>query len=249
MHLTSETHSICSNHPHRRGVTRSFASGLIAAILLLTSGIGVAQESLLSSNDGASNDGHYQTWIDVDTWITDIGTLLYRDDDGDGYFSGFSLTIDADTYHKQTEIYASIDVQRAFGERERLHTSANFPIYGDQLSDEYRIDIDLLANYPAGDYNLYIDLHDAYDHRVLDGVSAVDFSNLYRLPLESEDLDLYNENEHDDYPGHHPDSPSAPVNADIRVVEYAGSSGFFLIMAILTIATLRKFGTCRHKCR
>lgn len=186
------------------------------------------------------NDRHQAAWLYEDAWITDIGTLLYRDDDEDGYFSGFSLTIDADTHYQQADIYASIDVQRIFGERERLHTSGNFTLYGNSLSDEYRIDIDLLKNYSAGDYDIYIALHDAYDHRVLDSVGAAEFTNLYRLPLESDDLDIPNVYEHTNDPIYYPDSPPLTVNHDIRAVEYAGSSGYLLLLALLVIVYVRK---------
>jgi len=197
----------------------------------------------------AGSNSYHHSWLDQETWITDIGTLLYRDDDKDGYFSGFSLTVDADTYFQQAQIYASIGLQRAYGQRERLHTTANFTIYSNELSDEYRIDIDLLSNYQAGEYDLFIDLHDAYDHRLLDSVSAMDFSNLFRLPLESEDLDRYYESEQGADPVHHHNPSTTPVNSDIRVVEYAGSSGFFLLMAMLAMVSLRISETVRYKSR
>ena len=244
MHLTSKTQLNCSSHFQQQNICHPVVASLLVASLLLFSDISAAQQSNLSSGDK-----HHHTWLNPEIWIADIGTLLYRDDDQDGYFSGFSLTIDADTYYQQAEIYVSIDVKRSFGERERLHTSANFTIYGDNVSDEYRIDIDLLANYQADDYDLYIDLHDAYNHQVLDSVSSADFSNLYRLPLESENLDQYYEIEHEADPVHQPNTPSEPVNADIRVVEYAGSSGFFLISAILSIVALRKSGSRRYHSR
>ncbi|MFK7856929.1 MAG: choice-of-anchor H family protein [Granulosicoccus sp.] len=181
---------------------------------------------------------HQIVWFDSDTWISDIGTLLFRDEDRDGYFSGFSLSIDVDTHFKQAEVYLSIGIQRAIGQPERLHTTQSFNIYGHSLADEYRIDIDLLSNYPAGDYDLNIDLHDAFDHRILDSVSAADFSNLFRLPLESEDMDIdYGSGDYTDGSDHH--ESVQPANHDIRVVEYTGSSGLFFLLMLIALVTIR----------
>lgn len=181
---------------------------------------------------------HQIVWFDSDTWISDIGTLLFRDQDRDGYFSGFSLSVDVDTHYKQAEVYLAIGIQRAIGQPERLHTTQTFKVYGHSLADEYRIDIDLLSNYPAGDYDLNIDLHDAFDHRILDSVSAAEFSNLFRLPLESEDMDfLHDSGDFTDATDHH--DPAQPANHDIRVVEYTGSSGLVFLLALVALVTIR----------
>ena len=189
-----------------------------------------------SVNPPSTNHWDHHHWFDSDTWITDIGTLLYRDDDGDGYYSGFSLTIDADTHYHRADIYAAIDIQRVVGTRERLHTSQTFTVYNDSNADEYRIDIDLLSNYAAGDYDLHIDIHDAYNHTVLDSVGAALFSNLSRLPLESSDLEYHVIDEHE----YDQNSSQQPVNDDIRVVEYTGSSGIPVLLFLLVAGLMRR---------
>lgn len=188
------------------------------------------------------DDGNHLTigtdhflWFGGNIWITDIGTLLYSDDDQDGYFSGFSLTIDADTEYSQADVYATIDVQRSQGERERLHTTDSFSIYGNSLTDEYRIDIELVRNYPIGDYDLFVNLIDANDHEVVDSVGAYDISNLYRLPLESEDFD-------NDPALINPITqfPPAAINSDIRVVEHAGAGSTWLLLVLGIPAIARR---------
>lgn len=175
---------------------------------------------------------HHPVWTNDEAWITDIGTLLYRDDDSDGYFAGFSLTLDSDTRYQHTEVHAIIDVQGPLGVREFLHKTATFSLHGNTLSDEYRVDIELVRNYPAGEYDLFIDLIDSSSHRILDSVSARDFSNLSALPLESEDLDLQ------------VNTPLEPEpiasNDDVRVVEYAGASGGVLLMMLITLLVSRR---------
>lgn len=183
--------------------------------------------------NASSNDNHltlnpqHVLWLDGGIWITNIGTSLYVDNDQDGYFSAFSLTIDADTDYSQADVYATIDVQRSGGERETLHTTGTFSIYGNSLSDEYRVDIELVRNYPIGDYDLYINLVDANNHALVDSVGPNDISNLSRLPLESLELD----NDPAPYTTAAP-SHTPTINTDIRVVEYSGSSSIWLLLAL-----------------
>ena len=182
--------------------------------------------SIMLQTDAASQtDLGYLPWATDVAWITGIGTLLYHDSDNDGYHSGFSLTIDADTSMNFMDVYVTIDLQSYSGLRERLHTSSNYSLYGRTLTDEYQIDIELLQNYPTDEYDLTVELHDVYDHRVLDRVSARDFSNLSALPLESEDLDYFYDSR--------PVQPLyPPANDDIYVEEYAGSTGLLTALCL-----------------
>ena len=179
-------------------------------------------------------------------WINDIGTLLYADPDGDGYFSGISLSIDADTPYSSFEVFAAIDIitlpsQSQDALTERLLTTRNFDIYGYSGSDEYRVDIDLVRNYSPGTYALEVTLFDARTERLIDRVGANDFRNLRNLPLESEDNDTF----------FTPVSerPIEPANDDIRVSEYAGGTGFGMIMMVLVVALARIYPAYRQRTR
>lgn len=163
-------------------------------------------------------------WYYGEAWITQIDSYIYGDRDRDGYFSGLTLTIDADTRQVQNEVYVIIELQPGYGARERLHTTGNFMLYGSSFSDEYRIDIDLLRHYDAAQYDLYIELLDARTNRVLDSVGAQDFNNLRSLPLESEDLDSQY------YPTQDPGR--YVQNDDILAHEYAGSTGALLALLL-----------------
>lgn len=189
--------------------------------------------SLLQDTTQPSSSVRSAPWSDDAAWITDIGTSLYHDEDRDGYYSSLSLIIDADTSRSYTEVYLTIDLQHHQGSRERLHTSNIFSIYGSSLSDEYQIDLDLLQNYPTGTYDLYIELHDAYDRDVLDWVNASNFNNLSALPLESEDRD------HTYDPA--PNEPQyTPANDDIYVTEYAGSAGLSMSLGLGLVLAARR---------
>ena len=193
------------------------------------------QKQALSSDNHLTAHREPVLWLHRDIWITNIGTLLYKDDDQDGYFSGFSLTIDADTEYSHADVYAAIDVQRPEGERERLHTTGTFSLYGNSIADEYRVDIELVSNYPIGDYDLFVSLVDANNDTIVDQVDAYDMSNLSRLPLESEDVD-------NDPTPLNPTHPvqAQQINADIRVVEYSGAGSVWLLLTLGIPAVLRR---------
>lgn len=201
-----------------------------------------SSRSLSEASDGDPDAAHlaprHILLFGNDFWISDIGTLLYRDADRDGYFSGFSLTIDADTHYSHAAVYAAIDMQLPQGTRERLHTTGTFNLYGNSLTDEYRIDIDLVQNYPIGHYDLFVNLVDAHDHSVLDTVDASEFSNLAGLPLESEDTDHQPETSHPVNP-----APTTPThNTNIRVTEYSGALNYWMLLAL----TFSIFMRCRR---
>ena len=175
-----------------------------------------------------------------ETWVAEIGTLLTRDLDNDGYFTGFSLSVDVDTFFTDQDVYLALYTRDSSGTESPLHRTRDFSIYGDALSDEYEIDIDLVTSYPADTYDLIIDVHNARDDRILDSVDNRQFSNLRRLPLESEDLDVAPRP-----PITEPDTPSnddglVPAGS-IRVAEHAGSaSGWWLAGLFLLAARTRR---------
>lgn len=185
-----------------------------------------ANAQLVSQNDGGLR---HHPWQDDIAWISSIGTLLHDDADTDGYYNGFSLTVDADSAYQHIDVYLTIDVQLGGQHRERLHSGSDFTLYRQSLTDGYRIDIDLLRNYPAGHYDLWVELHDAYDHRTLDTVGADDFNNLYSLPLESRDMDYLPANL----------QAPRPANDDIAVTEHAGSAGFAMLILMGLISIIR----------
>ena len=208
----------------------------MTAVLVL-SAAGAGSTAAFAASDITVDNTHQHTqYLDDGAWVNDIGTLLYGDSDGDGYFSGLSLSIDADSNYGSYDVYAIIDISgnldgSAQYQTERLHTTSNFTVYGRSATDEYRVDIDLVRNYSPGIYDLQVLLVDAHDNRVMDSLDAFEFRNLRSLPLESTD------NESIDAPLIN--SPQNAPNDDIFVTEYAGGSGAAFI-ALLMMSLLLK---------
>ncbi len=181
-----------------------------------------------------------------ETWVAEIGTLLTRDLDNDGYFTGFSLSVDVDTFFTDQDVYLALYTRDSSGTESPLHRTRDFSIYGDALSDEYEIDIDLVTSYPADTYDLIIDVHNARDDRILDSVDNRQFSNLRRLPLESEDLDVAPRP-----PITQPDTPSnddglVPAGS-IRVAEHAGSASGWWLAGLFLLAARTRCGGRRPR--
>jgi len=221
----------------------------------------LTQDPLLTSSEHAINglDSRHYLLIGSDIWISNIDARLFNDQDGDGYFSSFSLRVDANTRYSHAEVFANIAIEFPDGAREHLHTTADFDIYGNtntgsnslelpfygntygnSFHDEYRVDIDLLRNYSIGQYNLFIELVETHSNRVVDQIGAGDISILSSLPLESRATDS------NSILGQAEDFTNDSISqTDIRVVERAGSMGVWALTVLFLLKIFRS--TYRHR--
>ncbi len=188
----------------------------------------------------------HATYLTPQVWVASIGTLLFDDLDGDGYHSGFSLSMDVDSEFGDTDVYATIYLSGSNEELNLLHTSERFTIYGSLIGDEYRIDTELRNNYPTDYYDVTIDVHDAWSDEVLDSVNARVFSNLNALPLESSDNEYdysdYTDDQSDNSDNEDHQATQHPANsrADVVITEYAGALHPVLLLMALAGLFLRR---------
>ncbi len=187
-----------------------------------------------AARNGGLDGFHFESSSRPQIWISDIGTLLFDDADGDGYHSGFSLTIDVDSEFGDTEVYAKIYLEPADEAAIFLHKTSQFTVYGTTIGDEYRVDSELRNNYAAKDYNVAIDIHDAWTDKLLDTATARGFENLNRLPLESADLNQPS------YNGFDSADPDTNGEADVVVTEYAGAFNPTLLFLLVGGMLLRR---------
>jgi|GEM_PF-1047686 len=162
---------------------------------------------------------------DPKVWVDDVGTSFYADYDNDGYFGGFSLSFDVDTYSGRRDIYAVIYLQLNGRTPAVLHTTEIFTIYSRSGSDNYRVEAELVDNYSAGSYQVQIDIHDAHNDDILDSVGQDSFRNLRNLPLEAE-------------PYRH---GSGTTTSAVLITEYAGFSGPALLFMLGMAVLMRRF--------
>lgn len=127
--------------------------------------------------------------LDTGFSIFDATTLLIYDDDHDGYYHHFSLSFDADVDYGSADVYAEVFISYEGGPWNHFATTRVFTIHGQSTLDEYEIVNELVSGYPAGLYDVHIDLYDAYTDELLAVRDELDDADLINLPLEDAERD------------------------------------------------------------
>jgi hypothetical protein len=138
----------------------------------------VSKTSASKTVDSASQSGSY------DFWIFDADVVLFYDDDGDGYFYGIDLLFDADTIYSSADVYAAVYLSFEGGPWNEYAVTDDFTLFGASGDDEYVLVTELMSGYPTGDYDLLIELFDAYDGAFVASFGPDDTSEFAYLPLE-----------------------------------------------------------------
>ena len=124
-----------------------------------------------------------------DSWVS-----LDSDFDGDGYYSEFSLSFDADTVYSSADVYAEVYLSLEGGSWLHLYTSDDFSIYSNSETDSYSVSFGLNFDYPTGEYDVLVDLYEVGYSGVVATIGPDDDGDLYALPLEDEEHELDNDN-------------------------------------------------------
>lgn len=154
-----------------------------------------------------------------DIYINHVHTHVWSDRDGDGYYTHFDLSFDADTDYGERWVYARIYLRADGEDYQFFHETEVFEIYSDYGSDEYTVEAKLVANFAAAYYDIRIELFEHGDAVRWDMIDAASHRNLFALPLESDIQD---------------DGPS-----DAIVHEHAGSTGL-ASLGLLVLVLLRR---------
>lgn len=120
-----------------------------------------------------------------DYTIYNVSTEIISDFDYDGFFHRFSVTVDADTVFNTSYVYAKLYLSYEGGPWNYLTSSNAYHIYGDSELDSFTIESELVDGFPAGYYDVRIELYDAdYNHLLL-SYGPYNDSSLSSLPLEA----------------------------------------------------------------
>lgn len=160
----------------------------------------------------------------TDFWFYTADVELFTDRDRDGYYAGIDLLFDADTYYDVADVYAVIYLSYEYGPWNEYAETDDFTIFGSSGDDEYIVETDLVAGYPTGNYDILIELYDAYDNSFLADIGPEDTSELSILPLEDSNRD-------------------APATVTTQVVVSqggGGSLGWLLLLAIAGAGVLAR---------
>ena len=161
---------------------------------------------------------------DPNFWFYEADVDLFSDFDNDGYYFGIDLMFDADTTWAAADVFAVVYLSFEYGPWNEYAETEDFTIYGASGGDNYIIETELVSGYPTGNYDMLIELFDAYDGTYLASIGPDDTSELAILPLEDSVRDT-------------------PAGTTTQVVVNSGGGGavgFFLLFVLLAVRmTLR----------
>ncbi len=163
--------------------------------------------------------------------IYNASTRLISDDNDNGFFHRFSITIDADTIYHSAYIYARLYLSFEGGPWDHYASSDSFPIFGDSVADTLVIETELSDGFLPGYYDVRIELYDADDNHWLLSYGPFDDASLSALPLE----DSYYDSPHENI------SIITPVETNIVVAAHAGSISWLFAFLAIVIVTLRRY--------
>lgn len=155
--------------------------------------------------------------LNTDFWFYDAWVVLYSDIDRDGYYTGIELTFDADTIYSAADVFAVVYLSLEYGPWNEYAETEVFTITGSSALDEYTIETDLVAGYPTGDYDILIELYDAYDGYLVASIGPEETSELAILPLEDMSYD-------------------SPHGDTTQIVVNSGGGGSASLMLLLALA-------------
>jgi len=138
------------------------------------------QQAVSASNAVAMN---------TEFWFYDAYVALFADGDGDGYYTGIELGFDADTVYTAADVYAVTYLSLDYGPWNEYAVSADFTLYGASDTDRYVIETELVSGYPAGDYDILVELYDTFDGSLVASIGPEETSELSLLPLEDTTYD------------------------------------------------------------
>ena len=167
-----------------------------------------------SSADGAAQSA------DPGFWFYTADVELFNDFDRDGYYYGIDLLFDADTAYVSAEVFAVIYLSYEYGPWNEYAETEDFTLLGSSGSDEYIVETELVSGYPTGNYDILIELYDAWDGSFLASFGPEDTSELSLLPLEDSTRD-------------------APGTGGTQVVVNSGGGGSFGWLLLLGLLAVR----------
>ena len=157
---------------------------------------------------------------DPNFWFYDVDVVLFSDLDRDGYYFGIDLLFDADTSYAVADVYAVLYLSYELGPWNEYAVTEDFTLFGSTSTDDYIVETELVAGYPTGNYDILIELFDAYDGTFLTSIGPDDTSELSYLPLEDSTLDSV-----------------AP--GDTHIVVNSGGGGSFSLLLLLGLLAVR----------
>ena len=155
---------------------------------------------------------------DPNFWFYDADVELFTDLDRDGYYTGIDLLFDADTTYAAIDVYAVLYLSYEYGPWNEYAATDDFTLFGATSADDYIVETELVAGYPTGNYDILIELFEAYDGTALASFGPDVPSELAFLPLEDSAREVVTS-------GH----------SHVVVTSGGGSLSLFLLLGLLAV--------------
>ena len=159
--------------------------------------------------------------------IFNVTTDLISDFDYDNFYHRFSITIDADTAYNNAAVYAKLYLSYEGGPWNYYASSDTYIIYQESALDAIVIETELADGFPAGYYDIRIELYDADYNQWILTYGPYDDRSIRSLPLE----DSFNDN--------HTLDTSFPVETEVFIAGSGSMSFWLLAVATLLLITRR----------
>lgn len=186
-----------------------------------------------------ARDSTVQRTLSSAVYFFDAASETLTDLDGDGFAHRVKLSFDADTLRgTSSTVYAEIYLSFEGGPWNYFHTTELFTLYGVRDDDRIMMISDLEDGYPAGFYDVLIELYHAGTDEFLADYGPYDNYSLAALPLE----DQYSDNYYDASP--------RGYASDVYVETYTGGGGsidYFLLFLACTTAVMQGFRCSNRK--
>ncbi len=159
-----------------------------------------------------------------DYWIYSVDVELFNDEDRDGYYHGIDVLFDVDTIYAVADVYAVAYLSYEGGPWNEYAVSEDFTLFGATSTDDYVLVTELLQGYPAGSYDILIEIYESSTGLYVASAGPSESSELFDLPLEDADSDL-----------------PAPVVAPVAVTTGGGGSNSLpFLIALLGVLLLAR---------
>ena len=118
-----------------------------------------------------------------------VATTLLIDDDADGYYSQFRISLDPDANIDGNLVYAKVWVRAAGDTWIEEHTSEDFLVDATGEADVYSFTVDWISGYPTSFYDVQIDLYESASGLLVASAGS-ERPELAEIPLEDQSLDI-----------------------------------------------------------
>lgn len=124
-------------------------------------------------------------------WLNVFDTEVSTDYDLDGFYQRFTLSFQPEMESGYNDVYADIYLSYKGHTWDYLTSTGSHRIFGDEYNDVIHITTLLDYGYPAGYYDVLIELRDSHTDELLASIGPDTDGALNMLPLEDEYHDDY----------------------------------------------------------